>query len=116
MIALVLFVTVGTLGVQPLPAATVPSKTAPDQSLDARAADLARVQDFVIQEEVAAVLAEQGFSADEVNSRLAKLSDQDLSALASNLDQIQAAGISQREWMWILIGGLAVLIIVLAID
>lgn len=115
-IALILFVTVGSLGVQPVYAAGVPSKTTPDQSLDARAADLALVRDFVAQEEVAAVLAGQGFSAEEVNNRLARLSDEDLSRLSQNLDQIQAAGITQREWIWILIGAVTILVIIVAVD
>ena len=65
-------------------------------------------------EQVARVLASRGFTQEQVNQRLAQLSPQDLHQLAQNLDQLQAAGITKQEWIWIGIGALAVLIIVVA--
>ena len=95
-------------------AGPVPSKTAANQSLDSRAADLALVRDVAANEQVAQVLAARGFTQEQVNQRLAQLSPQDLHQLAQNLDQLQAAGPTQQQWIWIGIGALAVLIIVVA--
>jgi len=96
-------------------AGPVPSKTAANQSLDSRAADLALVRDVAANEQVAQVLAAHGFTQEQVNQRLAQLSPQDLHQLAQNLDQLQAAGITQQQWIWIGIGALAVLILVVAL-
>ncbi|HEY5611097.1 MAG TPA: PA2779 family protein, partial [Thermoanaerobaculia bacterium] len=63
----------------------VPSKTAPEQSLASREADLKFVRGVVAQERVAVALANQGFTSEEVNERLAQLSDQELHSLAQNL-------------------------------
>ena len=95
-------------------AGPLPSKTAANQSLDSRAADLALVRDVVANEQVAKVLTARGFTQEQVNQRLAQLSSQDLHQLAQNLDQLQAAGLTRQEWIWIGIGALAVLIIVVA--
>ncbi|PYQ33564.1 MAG: hypothetical protein DMF57_09020 [Acidobacteria bacterium] len=96
-------------------AGPVPSKTAANQSLDSRAADLALVRDVAANEQVAQVLAARGFTQEQVNQRLAQLSPQDLHQLAQNLDQLQAAGLTQQQWIWIGIGALAVLILVVAL-
>ena len=50
-----------------------------------------------------------------MNQRLAQLSSQDLHQLAQNLDQLQAAGLTQQQWIWIGIGALAALILVIAL-
>jgi hypothetical protein len=50
-----------------------------------------------------------------VNQRLSQLSPQDLHQLAQNLDQVQAAGLTRQEWIWIGIGALAALILVIAL-
>jgi hypothetical protein len=97
-------------------AAPVPSKTATNQSLDSRQADLAAVRDITANEQVAKVLADRGFTPDQVNAKIAQLSPQDLHQLAQNLDQIQAAGLTQQEWLWIGIGALAALIIIVALS
>ena len=96
-------------------AGPVPSKTASNQSLESRAADLALVRDVAANEQVAQVLAAHGFTQEQVNQRLAQLSPQDLHQLAQNLDQLQAAGLTQQQWIWIGIGALAVLILVVAL-
>jgi hypothetical protein len=93
-------------------AGPVPSKTAANQSLDSRAADLALVRDVAANEQVAQVLTAHGFTQEQVNQRLAQLSPQDLHQLAQNLDQLQAAGITRQEWTWVLIGAVAVLLII----
>jgi hypothetical protein len=96
-------------------AGPVPSKTAANQSLDARAADLALVRSVVENEQVAAALASHGFTQEQVNQKLAQLSQQDLHQLAQNLDQLQAAGLTQQEWIYIGIGALAALILIIVL-
>lgn len=96
-------------------AGPAPSKTAVNQSLDSRDADLALVRDVAANEQVAKVLAAHGFTQEEVEQRLAQLSAQDLHQLAHNLDQLQSAGLTRQEWIWIGIGALAALILVIAL-
>lgn len=96
--------------------AQVPSKTAANQSLASREADLAAVRDVAADQQVAQILAQRGFTPDEVNAKIAQLSPQDLHQLAQNLDQLQAAGITRQEWLWIGIGALAALIIIVALS
>lgn len=113
----VLFVVVMALAIAvPSFAAPMPSKTAANQSLDSRAADLALVRDVAANDEVAKVLTARGFTQDEVNQRLAQLSPQDLHQLAQNLDQLQAAGLTRQEWIWVGLGALAALILVIALS
>ena len=100
----------------PVFAGPVPSKLASDQSLDSRTADLALVRDVAANEQVAKVLAANGFTQDEVNQKLAQLSNSDLQQLAQNLDQVQAAGLTKQEWIWIGIGALAALILIVALS
>jgi hypothetical protein len=100
----------------PLFAAQVPSKSAANQSLATRDADLALVRGIAANEQVAKVLATHGFTQEQVNQRLAQLSTQDLHQLAQNLNQLQAAGLTQQEWIWIGIGALAALILVIALS
>jgi hypothetical protein len=100
----------------PALAGPVPSKTAANQSLDSRAADLTVVSNVAANEQVAAVLAANGFTKDEVNQRLAEMSPQDLNQLAQNLEQLQPAGLTRQEWIWIGIGALAALILVVALS
>ena len=97
-------------------AAPVPSKTAANQSLATRDADLALVRDIAANQQVAKVLAARGFTQEQVSQRLAQLSPQDLHQLAQNLNQLQAAGITQQQWIWIGIGALAALILVIALS
>ena len=97
-------------------AAPMPSKTAANQSLDSRAADLALVRDIAANEQVANALAARGFTQEQVNQRLAQLSPQDLHQLAQNLDQLQAAGLTRQEWIWVGLGALAALILVIALS
>ena len=96
-------------------AAPVPSKTAANQSLTQRDADIALVRDVVANEQVAQALAARGFSQQQVDQRLAQLNQQDLHQLAQNLNQLQAAGLTHQEWLWVMIGAIAALIIVIAI-
>jgi hypothetical protein len=99
----------------PMFASPVPSKTAANQSLATRDADLALVHNVVANQQVATVLAAHGLSQSQVNEKIAQLSPQDLHQLAQNLDQLQAAGLTQQEWIWIGIGALAALILIIAV-
>jgi hypothetical protein len=105
-----------TLAAIPALAGPVPSKTAANQSLDSREADLTIIRDVAANEQVAAVLAANGFTADQVNQRLAQMSPQDLHQLAQNLEQLQPAGLTRQEWIWIAIGAIAALVLVIALS
>ena len=96
-------------------AGPAPSKTTTNQSVESRDADLALVRDVAANEQVAKVLAANGFSQQDIENRLAQLSSQDLHQLAQNLDQLQPAGLTRQEWIWIGIGALAALILVIAL-
>ncbi len=111
---IVLLLMVALLAV-PAFAAPVPSKTAANQSLATRDADLTLVRDIAANDQVAKVLAARGFTQEQVNQKLAQLSPQDLHQLAQNLNQLQAAGLTQQEWIWIGIGALAALILIVAL-
>jgi CHASE3 domain sensor protein len=96
-------------------AGIAPSKTAPNQSIDSRNADLALVREAAASEQVARVLSDHGFTQEQVNQKLAQMSPQDLHQLAQNVDQLQAAGLTRQEWLWIGIGALIALIIIIAV-
>ena len=96
-------------------AGPAPSKTADNQSLESRDADLSIVRDIAANDQIASVLAANGFNQEEVNQRLAQMSSQDLHQLAQNLEQLQPAGLTRQEWIWIGIGALAALILVIAL-
>jgi Family of unknown function (DUF6627) len=95
-------------------AGVIPSKG--EEAVPAtRARDLQNVRELLARDEVGKALAAHGLSADEVDQRLDRLSDQDLRALAANIDQIQAAG-DVPKYIWILLAiFLAVSIIVLIV-
>ncbi len=112
---LVAFFLVVAFAAIPAFAGPLPSKTAADQSIDQRTTDLALVRDAAANEQVAKVLADRGFTKEQVDQRLAQLSPQDLHQLAQNVDQVQAAGLTRQEWIWIGIGALGALILVIAL-
>ena len=112
---LVVFILV-VIAAVPALAGPMPSKTAANQSLDSRAADIAMIRDVAANDQVATVLAQHGFTQAQVNDRLAQLSPQDVHQLAQNLNQLQAAGLTQQEWIWVGIGALAALILVIALS
>ena len=94
-------------------AGPVPSKTAANQSLDQRTADIAVVRDVLSHDEVAKALEARGFTSAQVDQKLAQLSPQDLHQLAQNLDQLQAAGmLTKQQWIWVGIGAVAAIILI----
>ena len=96
----------------PAQALPAPSKTAVDQALAEREKDLAALDAVLDHEEVAQALAAQGFTREEVNARLAQLSPDELSALTSQVDQLQAAGQRVPTYIWVLVAVLIVVAIV----
>jgi hypothetical protein len=104
-----------TFAAMPALAGPVPSKTAANQSLDSRDADLTTVRSIAANDQVAAVLSAHGFTQEQIDQRLAQMSPQDLHQLAQNLEQLQPAGMTKQEWIWIGIGALAALILVIAL-
>ena len=110
-----MFILLIAVAAMPAFAGVVPSKTAANQSLAQRDADLSAVRDVVAHDEVAAVLAQHGLTQQQVNDKVAQLSPQDLHQLAQNLDQLQAAGLTHQEWWWIGIGALAAIILIVAL-
>ncbi len=104
-----------TFAAIPALAGPVPSKTAANQSIDSRDADLAVVRAVAANEQVSAVLTAHGFTKEQIDSRLAQMSPQDLHQLSQNLEQLQPAGLTRQEWIWIGIGALAALILVIAL-
>ncbi len=105
-----------TLAAIPALAGPMPSKTAANQSLESRDADLALVRSVTANDQVAAVLSANGFTREQIDQRLAQMSSQDLHQLARNLEQLQPAGLTRQEWIWIGIGALAALILVVALS
>jgi len=109
------FVALIALVAVPTFAAPAPSKVVANQSIDSRAADLAMVRDVVANDQVAAVLAAHGFTQEQVNQRVSQLSNQDLHQLAQNLNQVQAAGLTQHQWILIGIGAVAAIILAIVL-
>jgi hypothetical protein len=83
-------------------ASPIPSKVEGASTTDPSRTDRATVEAFLARAEVARALAAQGLSEEQVEARVAKLSREDLSTLAANLDQIQAAG-AVPNYIWILL-------------
>jgi hypothetical protein len=106
LVLIVMFMTAGSAF-----GGVMPSKTEAGQSLSDRDTALATVQSVLANEKVLEVLAVQGLSRQEVNQRLASLSNEDLHRLSQNLQQVQAAGVTREQWTWIGIGALAVLLL-----
>jgi len=109
-----ILVTILAIAISAVPAfaGVTPSKTATNQSIASRDADLALVRDVAANEQIAAILAANGLSQHEVNQKLAQMSSQDLHQLARNVDQLHAAGLTKQQWIYIGIGALAVLLII----
>ncbi|HET7710611.1 MAG TPA: PA2779 family protein [Thermoanaerobaculia bacterium] len=100
----------------PLFAGAIPSKTAANQSLESRAADLALIRDVTSDTRVAQALAQRGFTPEQIDQRLAQLPPDQIHQLAQNLEQIQAAGLTKQEWAWIAIAAIAVLVVIIALS
>ena len=94
----------------PALAKPIPSKDA-GGSLDA---ERATIETFLARDEVARALATTGLSHEQVEERLAQLSVEDLSTLAANVDQIQAAG-EVPNYIWILLAVLMGVVILATI-
>lgn len=97
--------------------APIPSKAEVEVDAEApsREEALSAVKEFLARDEVARALSARGFDDEQIESRLAQLTDEDLRGLASNLAQIQAAGEEVPEYIWWLAGGLLAVLILVAI-
>ncbi len=98
----------------PLLASVIPSKAEEPAAAQAREADLVQIKDLLARSEVARALAAQGLPSEAVEQRLEKLSTDDLRSLASNIEQIQAAG-DVPKYIWILLGILLAVSILAAV-
>ena len=85
-----------------LAAAPIPSKATDKAAPMSSHANRTAIEASLARQEVADALAAHGLSAEEVEHRVAQLSAEDLSALAANLNQIQAAG-TVPKYIWILL-------------
>jgi hypothetical protein len=83
-------------------AAPIPSRAADRPTLAASEPDRAAIEAFLAREDVARALAAHGLTSEEAEARLARLSAADVSALAANLQQIQAAG-EVPHYIWVLL-------------
>ena len=92
-----------------------PSKTAPNQSIDARQIELAKIQALVDEPVIARVLTEHGFSSEEAHQRLARLSADEIQTLSSQIDQVQVAGAAVPQYIWILLAVFLGVLIIVAI-
>ncbi len=101
--------------VLPVAAMPIPSKTAPNQSLAQVEADLAAIHAVLGHDDVARALAENGLTPGEIEVRLAQLSPEEVHALASQIDQLQAAGVNVPRYIWILLAVFLGVLIVTAI-
>jgi hypothetical protein len=89
--------TASTSAAAPIPSRAA-DKPAPRSSPESRRS----IEASLARQEVKDALVAHGLSAEEVELRVAQLSPEDLSALAANLDQIQAAG-AVPKYIWILL-------------
>ena len=85
-----------------LAAAPIPSKATDNAALVSNHADRTAIEASLARQEVREALAAHGLSLEEVDQRIEQLSPEDLSRLAANLDQIQAAG-AVPNYIWILL-------------
>lgn len=92
-----------------------PSKTEPEQSLADREIELAKIQAVVSQPQIAQILAHHGLSTAEAHQRLAELSPEEIHTLSTQIDQLQAAGASVPQYIWILLAVLLGVLILTAI-
>lgn len=99
----------------PVVALQSPSKTEPEQSLADREIELAKIQAVVSQPQIAQILAHHGLSTAEAYQRLAELSPEEIHTLSTQIDQLQAAGASVPQYIWILLAVLLGVLILTAI-
>ncbi len=92
-------------------AASIPSKMEASQSLDARANELAAGQSQFASDQIVSALAAEGLSPEQIETRLAQLTTDDLMSLRNQPAQIRSAGISMSRKTWIILGiGAAVVV------
>ncbi len=95
-------------------AAPIASKAAMPAPARSVQADRAAIDAWLARAEVSRALAAHGLRPDEVRSRVAQLSAEDVSNLAGHLDQIQAAG-EVPNYIWVLLAILIGVVIIVTV-
>jgi len=83
-------------------AGPIPSRSCDVPAAPAGDAGREAIESFLARDEVAQTLAARGLTPEQAEERLARLSAEDVVALATNLDQIQAAG-AVPNYIWVLL-------------
>jgi len=83
-------------------AAPIPSRAADVATAPSSDAQREAIESLLARDEVARALAAHGLTAAQAEERLARLSAEDVCALATNLDRIQAAG-AVPNYIWVLL-------------
>jgi uncharacterized membrane protein YidH (DUF202 family) len=93
-------------------AGPVPSKTAVNQDLAARATDLALARNLFATDRIAKALEAEGVALDQIDARLSALSSADLIALGQNPAQVRSAGVTMTKRAWTIAGIVAGAVVV----
>ncbi len=107
----VLVAWMGGLAAVPAPAAAAPAPTHLALAAPDRAAGLAAVQAFLERKVVRQRLSDLGLSSEEIQARLPEMTDEQMHAVASRIEGLQAGG----DGIGIVIGLLLVVLIVIII-
>jgi hypothetical protein len=101
----------GGLAAAPVPAEAAPVPTALALAAPDRAAGLTAIQGFLERKVVRQRLADLGLSAEEIQGRLPQMTDEQIHAVASRLEGLQAGG----DGLGIVIGVLLIVLIIIVI-
>lgn len=101
----------GGLAAVPAPAGAAPAPTALALAAPDRAAGLGAIQAFLERKVVRQRLADLGLSAEEIQARLPQMTDEQIHAVASRLEGLQAGG----DGLGIVLGVLLVVLIIIVI-
>jgi len=106
----VLVAQTGALATVPAPAAAAPAPTHLALAAADRAASLTAIQGFLERKVVRQRLTDLGLSAEEIQARLPGMTDEQIHAVASRIDGLQAGG-----ELGLIIGILLVVLIIIVI-
>ena len=107
----VLVAWMGGLAAVPAPAAAAPAPTHLALAADDRAASLTAIQTFLERKVVRQRLADLDLSPEEIQARLPQMTDEQVHAVASRIEGLQAGG----DGLGIVIGILLIVLIVIVI-
>ena len=107
-----LILAMGLIGMLPrISAAGVIPADEASANASLRAENITKIQDVLERKKVAAQLSDYGLTPDEVNARLDKLSDEQITELAAHADQINAGG----DAVGLVVGVLVIVLLVLLV-